>query len=108
MKLELPVCMLELAEQIQEQILGISQTVFLGLKKLGGLLTPLSSPLSSWEMLIDRNTTSASPSSTPACGEHPCGKNSMKGFGKNMAALAFTIRSSTRLGWVAVRKPELL
>lgn len=83
-------CVLEQAEQIHEQI---SQTVFLGLKKLGGPLTHLSFLISLWEMLIDRNTISASPSSTPACGEHPCGKNSMERVGKNMAALAFAMNS---------------
>lgn len=36
--------MLELAEQIQEQLLGISQAVFLELKKLREPLTRLSSP----------------------------------------------------------------
>lgn len=53
---------------------GILQTVFLGVKELGGLLPHLSSMITLWEMLIDRNTSSASTSSTPVSGGAPMWK----------------------------------
>ena len=58
---------------------GVSWTVFLGVEKLWGPLTHLSSLISLWKMRIDRNTNKAAPSFLPVGGRAPMWKKKLPG-----------------------------